>query len=61
MFDKRKHLAVICELCPHGNLEDFMKKEKEPLAPGVKLDCFLQVLDGLEHESEESDMERFEG
>ena len=48
MFDKRKHLAVICELCPHGNLEDFMKKEKEPLAPGVKLDCFLQVLDGLE-------------
>ena len=47
-FDKRKHLAVICELCPHGNLEDFMKREKEPLTPSVKLDCFLQVLDGLE-------------
>lgn len=47
-FDKRNHLAVICELCPHGNLEDFMKREKEPLTPSVKLDCFLQVLDGLE-------------
>jgi len=43
-----KHLAVICELCEHGNLEDFMRKERECLSPSVKLDCFLQVLDGLE-------------
>ena len=29
--------AVITELCPHGNLEDFMEREGVPLSPEVKL------------------------
>ena len=41
-------LAVITELCPHGNLEDFMVAEGAPLSPAVKLDVMLQVAEGLE-------------
>ena len=40
--------AVITELCPHGNLEDFMEREGVPLSPEVKLDIMLQVAKGLE-------------
>ena len=40
-------LAVVTELCPHGNLEDFMAREGAPLSPAVKLDAMLQVAEGL--------------
>ena len=41
-------LAVVTELCPHGNLEDFMEREGVPLSAEVKLDVMLQVAKGLE-------------
>ena len=41
-------LAVVTELCPHGNLEDFMEREGVPLSTEVKLDVMLQVAKGLE-------------
>ena len=46
--DKRICLAVVTELCPHGNLEDFMAAEGAPLSAAVKLDVMLQVAQGLD-------------
>ena len=46
--DKRFCLAVVTELCPHGNLEDFMAAEGAPLSAAVKLDVMLQVARGLD-------------
>jgi len=41
-------LAVLTDLCAHGNLEDFMAAEGAPLSVAVKLDLMLQVARGLE-------------
>ena len=41
-------LAVVTDLCAHGNLEDFMAAEGAPLSVAVKLDLMLQVARGLE-------------
>jgi hypothetical protein len=41
-------LAVLTDLCRHGNLEDFMAAEGAPLSVAVKLDLMLQVASGLE-------------
>ena len=47
-MDATSGLAVVTELCPHGNLEDFMEREGVPLSAAVKLDVMLQVAKGLE-------------